>query len=253
MAYCHAALTVGMDIICIIIPITLVRQSTLHLREKVITGCLLSIGALGCVASLVRIKWLPSIAESDLSIFFNAELFGIWSAIEPGLGIIASSFATTRMLFRPFIQSISQRISQRSKKTSSSYNESSQEGQTMSDDKDISYKTSMPSYPASVDKQKPRLDTLASPVSWTQMPASQIWAQRQAWLRRQEVDRGELNGGVNDATMSHKRENMSWAGQIARAKRQREGLPLGIFTANSTIDDNESLFERPDHSTNMDM
>jgi len=52
----------------------------------------------GCVASLVRMKYLRNITLPQL----NFTMLIVWSAIEPGVCIIASCLATLRPLARRF-------------------------------------------------------------------------------------------------------------------------------------------------------
>lgn len=49
---------------------------------------------------MVRLKYLPRLTTATETWFMDANLLSIWSAVEPGLGIIASSLATLRPLFR---------------------------------------------------------------------------------------------------------------------------------------------------------
>ena len=49
---------------------------------------------------MVRLKYIPRLATATETWFMDANLIAIWSAVEPGLGIIASSLATLRPLFR---------------------------------------------------------------------------------------------------------------------------------------------------------
>jgi hypothetical protein len=49
---------------------------------------------------MVRLKYVSRLATATESWFADANLIAIWSAIEPGLGIMASSLATLRPLFR---------------------------------------------------------------------------------------------------------------------------------------------------------
>lgn len=49
---------------------------------------------------MVRLDYVPRLAAATETFFMDANLIAIWSAVEPGLGIIASSLATLRPLFR---------------------------------------------------------------------------------------------------------------------------------------------------------
>lgn len=49
---------------------------------------------------MVRLNYVSRLAVATQSWFVDANLIAIWSAVEPGLGIIATSLATMRPLFR---------------------------------------------------------------------------------------------------------------------------------------------------------
>ena len=49
---------------------------------------------------MVRLNYIPRLATATQTWFMDANLIAIWSAVEPGLGIMASSLATLRPLFR---------------------------------------------------------------------------------------------------------------------------------------------------------
>lgn len=78
----------------------------------------------GCIASMVRLKYIPVLGFTSIAVFGASKIsrsyilskltcnlddglsLAIWSALEPGLGIIASSLATLRPLFRQFAEGI---------------------------------------------------------------------------------------------------------------------------------------------------
>jgi hypothetical protein len=123
LAYLHASLTAGTDLLFIILPIIVVRQTRLNGKEKLIVVAIMSIGALGCAASLVRIDYIGVLASTSqtffckfkfsisisitlLTLLDNSLFLAIWSTVEPGLGIIASSAAITRPLFLKAARSV---------------------------------------------------------------------------------------------------------------------------------------------------
>lgn len=58
------------------------------------------------IASLIRIKFIPTLGQSSSSFYSNALGLGSWSLIELGCGIIAASLATLRPLFRNILRPI---------------------------------------------------------------------------------------------------------------------------------------------------
>ena len=66
---------------------------------KISSGFLLSLGAIGSISSLIRLIYVPGLKNGP-DFFQNAINIGVWSVIEPGLGIIAASLATLRPLFK---------------------------------------------------------------------------------------------------------------------------------------------------------
>jgi len=52
------------------------------------------------MASAARFYWVPVIATTNLTFWSEMEILGIWSVIEPGLGIVAACMATLRPLLR---------------------------------------------------------------------------------------------------------------------------------------------------------
>jgi hypothetical protein len=60
---------------------------------------------------MVRLNYIPRLATATETWFMDANLIAIWSAVEPGLGIIASSLATLRPLFRGLFRTGNTQIS----------------------------------------------------------------------------------------------------------------------------------------------
>jgi len=62
------------------------------------------IGTVGGIASLIRINYIKDLVNPGPDFLTNMLQLALWSAIEPGLGIIASCLATLRPLVRTFSQ-----------------------------------------------------------------------------------------------------------------------------------------------------
>ncbi|KAF2669983.1 hypothetical protein BT63DRAFT_227240 [Microthyrium microscopicum] len=99
MNYTHAILNSVTDWICSLVPIIFINKSTLPLRVKWASVGLISLAAIGSVASLVRIFYVKSVMHPQEDFFINTKYLAIWSTIEPGVGIVVASLATLRPLF----------------------------------------------------------------------------------------------------------------------------------------------------------
>ncbi|MCJ1411042.1 hypothetical protein MMC19_005130 [Ptychographa xylographoides] len=102
MTYVHAAILCVSDCTFAILPILLVRKLLMNTASKVSLGFILCLGAVGCIASFVRVKTIEELAASTDFLYSTVNL-AIWSTVEPGVGITAASLATLRPLFRAFL------------------------------------------------------------------------------------------------------------------------------------------------------
>ncbi|KIW08155.1 uncharacterized protein PV09_01088 [Verruconis gallopava] len=100
VSYTHGAISSVTDIVFALLPFTVLRESKLRTRERATVVAILALAAIGGVASMVRLNYVSRLATAVETWFADANLVAIWSAIEPGLGICASSLATLRPLFR---------------------------------------------------------------------------------------------------------------------------------------------------------
>jgi hypothetical protein len=100
LSYTHAAVTAGSDLYFLFLVPLIVGNTKLRFKEKINIAVLLALATLGFVASLVRIKYIPIVLTHGLDFFRKSLWLAIWSAAEPGLGIISSSLATLRPLIK---------------------------------------------------------------------------------------------------------------------------------------------------------
>ena len=98
MNWLHGSLNAAGDWIFAILPIFMLVKSQLPRRTKISVCFILMLGALGSVASLVRLSFFRGL-QSD-NFFTQAVDISIASVIEPGLGIIAGSLVTFRPLLK---------------------------------------------------------------------------------------------------------------------------------------------------------
>ncbi|KAG9979504.1 hypothetical protein KCU98_g8733, partial [Aureobasidium melanogenum] len=82
-----------------LLPATVIWSAAIPRSMKISAGCLLGLGSLASIASLIRLAYIPGIEASPTFLEHSVNIAS-WSIVEPGLGIIAASLATLRPLFR---------------------------------------------------------------------------------------------------------------------------------------------------------
>ncbi|THW45438.1 hypothetical protein D6D21_04435 [Aureobasidium pullulans] len=100
--YVHASLNAASDWTFACLPVFVLWNSKIPRSAKISSGLLLSLGAVGSISSLIRIAYIPGLKNGPV-FFSNAINIGVWSCIEPGLGIVAASLATLRPLFKSMV------------------------------------------------------------------------------------------------------------------------------------------------------
>ncbi|OTB06925.1 hypothetical protein M426DRAFT_34157, partial [Hypoxylon sp. CI-4A] len=97
--YAGAAINAVTDWVLGLLPIAIVKSLQLSTRSKVLVSCTLALGSIASTATIVRIPYIWQLTRTtDLMHDFTD--LSIWSTIENGLGLVASSVATLRPLFR---------------------------------------------------------------------------------------------------------------------------------------------------------
>ncbi|OCL06326.1 hypothetical protein AOQ84DRAFT_223942 [Glonium stellatum] len=97
--YMHAGITTITDWIFAMLPVSILWHTKMDVRSKLSVGFILTLSTLGSICSVIRFKYVDGLTRLD-DFFWNATNCAIWSAIEPGAGIIAGCLATMRPLFR---------------------------------------------------------------------------------------------------------------------------------------------------------
>jgi hypothetical protein len=116
MTYTHAVITMLTDWVFLVMPIWLLWGSNMTMRTKVAVGLLLAFASMSGIASISRFpsiqalalpqleffcKWMNSLSDLNLTDqIASAKNIAIWSALEPGIGIIAGCVVVMRPLFR---------------------------------------------------------------------------------------------------------------------------------------------------------
>lgn len=104
MSYVQTSLNAVMDWIYVLLPMHTLWGLQMPRSTKIWASLLILLGALGSIASLIRLESVDGL-EPGRDFFRKSVPTAIWATIEPGLGIAAVSLATTRPLFRRFIES----------------------------------------------------------------------------------------------------------------------------------------------------
>lgn len=97
--YAHAVLSAISDWTLGTLPIFLVWNLQMNTRTKVSVAVILSLGAIGSLATVIRIFYIHQLRDAKEFLFKNTNV-SIWSTVEPGMGITASSLACLKPLFR---------------------------------------------------------------------------------------------------------------------------------------------------------
>ncbi|KAK3113623.1 hypothetical protein LTR53_008924 [Teratosphaeriaceae sp. CCFEE 6253] len=87
------------DWILALLPVVLLRKAQMPLPAKITAGCLMALGAVGSISSIVRLLFLNSFRPGP-NFFWTSLKLTMWSIIECGLCISAASLATLRPLFQ---------------------------------------------------------------------------------------------------------------------------------------------------------
>ncbi|GIJ90362.1 hypothetical protein Asppvi_009316 [Aspergillus pseudoviridinutans] len=98
IAYVYSCLTIVCDLTLGILPYFLVWKLQMNNRTKFAVGGILSMGAIASVAVIIRLPFLHFYADANF--LHSTYQIAIWSVVETGLGITASSLVTLRPLFR---------------------------------------------------------------------------------------------------------------------------------------------------------
>ncbi|OAQ59977.1 cation-transporting ATPase 4 [Pochonia chlamydosporia 170] len=94
-----ALLNVIADVVLPLLPATLIWKAQLPRREKISVICLLLLGSIASVATIVRIPYANGMLDNPDYLYTSTDL-GIWSTLEIGIALTASSLATLKPLMK---------------------------------------------------------------------------------------------------------------------------------------------------------
>ncbi|KAK6212380.1 hypothetical protein LQW54_005333 [Pestalotiopsis sp. IQ-011] len=97
--YISFVISVVSDWVLALLPISIVWNAKMDRRSKISVACVLALGSIASMATVVRIPYAKQLL-SDPDYLHNFTDLAIWSTIEIGLGLTASSLATLKPLFR---------------------------------------------------------------------------------------------------------------------------------------------------------
>jgi hypothetical protein len=86
-----------------ILPMYFIIKANMNIRVKVITLCLTSIGIVASISSILCIVFTPQVVNTEDYVYTSYHFFAI-QPIEPFVGILATSYATFRPLFRRLLE-----------------------------------------------------------------------------------------------------------------------------------------------------
>ncbi|KAH6648858.1 hypothetical protein BKA67DRAFT_576053 [Truncatella angustata] len=116
-AYSLSALTVLSDWFYALIPIPMVWSVKMTKQAKATVMVILGLGVFASIATLIRLKFLADLTDLDDLLFATTDAM-VWTLIEPGVAIVASSLVTIRPLLRAWkIRGFSSTGNTSSKKT----------------------------------------------------------------------------------------------------------------------------------------
>lgn len=98
-AYAITVMTILSDWLYALLPAFMLWNVKMTKQAKVTVLFILGMGVFASIATLIRIRFLSSLSDSD-DFLYQATDALVWSVVEPGLAIVASSLATIRPLLR---------------------------------------------------------------------------------------------------------------------------------------------------------
>ncbi|KAH9203692.1 hypothetical protein DL95DRAFT_472154 [Leptodontidium sp. 2 PMI_412] len=103
--YAFSAFNITTDVLLCFLPIPTLWALRIPRWQRVVSWCLLSMGTFACVASILRLSYLPSGGEYDIS--YQAVSSLNWLVAEVDTGILCASLSALRPLAKLFISKFS--------------------------------------------------------------------------------------------------------------------------------------------------
>ncbi|KAF2621644.1 hypothetical protein BU25DRAFT_482616 [Macroventuria anomochaeta] len=99
ITYALAAVNAAADWVLGTLPFFIVWDLQMKLKTKALVAGILAFAAIGSTATIVRMFYIHTLMDGSDFLYATTDV-AIWSTVEPGIGITASSIATLRPLVR---------------------------------------------------------------------------------------------------------------------------------------------------------
>ncbi|TKX19239.1 sodium symporter-like protein [Elsinoe australis] len=104
-AYAISVLNSSADFAFAILPMFILRETTMNKKSRTVVCILLGVASIAAVATIVRIPFLHTMNHYKGDFLYNTTQVAMLSALEVGLGITAACAATLRPLFQNLLES----------------------------------------------------------------------------------------------------------------------------------------------------
>ncbi|KAF5505162.1 hypothetical protein CGCS363_v004930 [Colletotrichum siamense] len=98
-AYSISVMTILSDWLYALIPIPLIWNVKMSKQAKATVIVILGLGIFASIATLIRLKFLADLSDLSDILFMGTDAM-VWTLVEPGVAIVASSLVTIRPLLR---------------------------------------------------------------------------------------------------------------------------------------------------------
>ncbi|KAF3770744.1 hypothetical protein M406DRAFT_239910, partial [Cryphonectria parasitica EP155] len=98
-AYALSVLNIVTDWLYALLPIPMIWKAKMTVQTKITVALILGLGVFASVATLIRVKFLANLTDVDDILYAGTDAM-VWTLVEPGVAIVASSLVTIRPLLR---------------------------------------------------------------------------------------------------------------------------------------------------------
>ncbi|KAH8665066.1 hypothetical protein BGZ60DRAFT_432314 [Tricladium varicosporioides] len=101
--YLNSAIGISTDLIFSLLPITFIRKLERPFWEKVVITCLMGLGLVACISSIVKIPLINNYGKTGDSLWDSVDL-SLWSILEEQMGIIAACIPCLKSPFEKLLR-----------------------------------------------------------------------------------------------------------------------------------------------------
>ncbi|KUI61201.1 hypothetical protein VP1G_08378 [Cytospora mali] len=98
-AYALSVMTIVTDWLFALMPIPMIWQVKMSVQAKMTVVVILGLGIFASIATLIRLKFLADLTDTSDILYAGTDAM-VWTLVEPGVAIVASSLVTIRPLLR---------------------------------------------------------------------------------------------------------------------------------------------------------